>query len=62
MGKKRPKAPKWVPSRKDLEKILEVDNKHAQLEIIHVCYLLLIFSQDPFLTEPILVLLAFFYP
>ena len=37
MGKKRPKGPKWVPSRKDLEKILEVDNKHELFLVGHVC-------------------------
>ena len=37
MGKERPKARKWVPSRKDLEKILEVENKHELFLVGHVC-------------------------
>ena len=34
MGKK---APKWVPSRKELEKILEVDNMHELFLVGQVC-------------------------
>ena len=34
MGKK---APKWTPSRKELEKILEVDNMHELFLVGQVC-------------------------
>ena len=37
MGKKRPMAPKWAPSRRDLEKILEVNNEHELFLVGQVC-------------------------
>ena len=37
MGKKRPMAEKWVPSRKDLDRILEVNNEHELFLVGQVC-------------------------
>lgn len=37
MGKKPPKGPKWVPSRKEAEKILEVDNEHELFLVGQIC-------------------------
>ena len=37
MGKKKPKAPKRCPSRKEIEKILEADNEHELFLVGHVC-------------------------
>jgi len=34
MGKK---APRWTPSKKELEKILEVNNVHELFLVGHVC-------------------------